>query len=91
MSATAPHVVVIGAGPVGLSAAAHLARRDLEFTVLEARSEPGASIREWGHVRLFSPWSLDIDPVAAALLAEIGWSPRPRASTPTAANWSTAM
>ncbi|WP_440074219.1 FAD-dependent oxidoreductase, partial [Streptosporangium sp. OZ121] len=31
-----PPVVVIGAGPVGLAAAAHLATRGLDFLVLEA-------------------------------------------------------
>ena len=65
---TEPHVVVIGAGPVGLTAAAHLALRRMPFTVLEAGDAVGASIRQWGHVRLFSPWAMDIDPDAAALL-----------------------
>jgi thioredoxin reductase len=70
--ATTQHVVVIGAGPVGLTAAAHLVRRGLPFTVLEAGDRPGASIREWGHVRLFSSWAMDADPLAVELLAEAG-------------------
>ena len=41
-----PHVVIIGAGPVGLSAAAHLAQRRMAFTVLEAGDQVGASIRQ---------------------------------------------
>ena len=69
---THPHVVVIGAGPVGLTAAAHLFKREIPFTVLEAGHRVGASIREWGHVRLFSPWAMDIDPDAAALLSQVG-------------------
>ena len=48
-------VVVIGAGPVGLAAAAHLAERGIAFTVLESGDAPAASVRQWGHVRLFSP------------------------------------
>ena len=66
-------VVVIGAGPVGLSAAAHLAERGLPFTVLEAGAGPAAAVRDWGHVRLFSPWRYNIDPAAARLLDTAGW------------------
>jgi glycine/D-amino acid oxidase-like deaminating enzyme len=54
-------VVVIGAGPVGLAAAAHLAERRIAFTVLEAGERPAAAVRRWGHVRLFSPWRFNID------------------------------
>jgi len=67
-------IAVIGAGPVGLAAAAHLAERGLPFVVLEAGDRPGSSVREWGHVRLFSPWRYDIDPAAAKLLADAGWN-----------------
>ncbi|MBB2946561.1 thioredoxin reductase [Actinoplanes lutulentus] len=66
-------VVVIGAGPVGLAAAAHLAERGLPFLVLEAGDNPAAAVRAWGHVRLFSPWRYDIDPAAARLLEHSGW------------------
>jgi glycine/D-amino acid oxidase-like deaminating enzyme len=51
-------VVVIGAGPVGLAAAAHLLDRGLEPLVLEAGPQVGANIAQWRHVRLFSPWCL---------------------------------
>jgi thioredoxin reductase len=67
-------VAVIGAGPVGLAAAAHLASRGIEPVVFEAGEEIGASVREWGHVRVFSPWSYNIDPAAAELLEPTGWS-----------------
>jgi thioredoxin reductase len=66
-------VVVIGAGPVGLAAAAHLTERGLPLLVLEAGDGPAAAVREWGHVRVFSPWRYDIDPAAARLLTEAGW------------------
>jgi thioredoxin reductase len=67
-------VAVIGAGPVGLAAAAHLASRGIEPVVFEAGDAVGASVREWGHVRVFSPWTYNLDPVAAELLEGTGWS-----------------
>jgi thioredoxin reductase len=67
-------VAVIGAGPVGLAAAAHLAARGIEPVVFEAGESVGASVREWGHVRVFSPWRYNADPVAADLLERTGWS-----------------
>ncbi|MEV4639880.1 FAD-dependent oxidoreductase [Actinoplanes sp. NPDC049548] len=67
-------VVIIGAGPVGLAAAAHLTERGLPFLVLEAGPSAGAAVAQWGHVRLFSPWRYDIDHAARRLLAEAGWA-----------------
>ncbi len=78
-----PPVAVVGAGPVGLAAAAHLARRGQEAVVLEAGDGPGASVREWGHVRLFSPWELCVDPVAVEMLREAGWQPPDPEALPT--------
>jgi cation diffusion facilitator CzcD-associated flavoprotein CzcO len=66
-------VAVIGAGPVGMAAAAHLAARDLDFVVIETGNAVGSSIEEWSHVRLFSPWRFNTDPTARALLDETGW------------------
>jgi len=66
-------VAVIGAGPVGLAAAAHLAERGISFTVLEAGDGPATAVRQWGHVRIFSPWRFDIDSAAARLLGDAGW------------------
>jgi len=71
-------VAVIGAGPVGLAAAAHLLRYHQPFIVLEAGSEPGAAIRQWGHVRTFSPWRYMVDGAARELLEAAGW-PAPNA------------
>ncbi|MEV4836955.1 FAD-dependent oxidoreductase [Nonomuraea sp. NPDC049486] len=67
-------VAVVGAGPVGLAAAAHLAERGLDFVVLEAGEQAGASVAQWGHVRVFSPWKYNIDPAARRLLEADGWS-----------------
>jgi FAD dependent oxidoreductase len=78
-------VVVIGAGPVGLAAAAHLLERGLEPLVLEAGDQPAAAVRSWGHVRLFSPWEYDIDAAAARLLEATGWNPPDPDELPTGA------
>lgn len=67
-------VAVIGAGPVGLAAAAQLATRGVPFVVVEAGDGVGASLRDWAHVRLFSPWRWTTDPTARELLAATGWS-----------------
>ncbi|MBO0842017.1 MAG: NAD(P)-binding domain-containing protein [Nocardioides sp.] len=79
-------VVVIGAGPQGLAAAAHLLERGLEPLVLEAGSGPGAAVADWGHVRLFSPWPELVDRAAARLIEPTGWEP-PTHGYPTGAEW----
>ncbi len=72
-------VAVIGAGPIGLAAAAHLAERGIPFTVFEVGEKAGSSIAEWGHVRLFSPWEFVTDAAATRLLDRAGWhSPNAR-------------
>ncbi len=71
-------IAIIGAGPVGLAAAAHLVERGERFVILEAGDGPGATVREWAHVRLFSPWSYVVDEAARRLLEPTGWmSPDP--------------
>ncbi len=71
--ATLP-VVIIGAGPIGLAAAANLVERGIDFTILEAGDRAAASIRLWGHTRLFSPWRHLIDPASRRLLDAAGWT-----------------
>ncbi|MFJ6853417.1 NAD(P)-binding protein [Streptomyces sp. NPDC091271] len=81
-------VVVIGAGPIGLAAAAHLVERGIEPLVLEAGPAAATAVRDWSHVRLFSTWGELTDPAAEKLLAPGGWS-RPDASTcPTGRDWT---
>ncbi|GAA1761908.1 FAD-dependent oxidoreductase [Nonomuraea bangladeshensis] len=67
-------VVVIGAGPVGLAAAAHLAERGLDFLLLEAGDRVASSVAQWGHVRVFSPYRYNIDAAARRLLEADGWT-----------------
>src|SRR6186713_1014356 len=76
-------VVVIGAGPVGLAAAVRLLERGLEPLILEAAADVAASPRDWGHVRLFSPWRYNVDKSAVELLEAAGWTAPPPDDLPT--------
>jgi thioredoxin reductase len=67
-------VVIIGAGPVGLAAAAHALSRQLNPLVLEAGPRVGDAIRQWAHVRMFSPWRFAVDGASASLLERDGWT-----------------
>jgi NADPH-dependent 2,4-dienoyl-CoA reductase/sulfur reductase-like enzyme len=66
-------VAVIGAGPVGLAAAAQLVARGLRPVIFERGESVGASLLEWAHVRVFSPWRYNIDAAARSLLDSSGW------------------
>ncbi|WP_411076056.1 NAD(P)-binding domain-containing protein [Streptomyces sp. cmx-4-7] len=85
---TALPVVVIGAGPAGLAAAAHLVDRDIEPLVLEAGPVAGTAVREWSHVRLFSRWGEVVDPAAEKLLAPTGWVKPAEDTYPSGGDWA---
>lgn len=76
-------VVVIGAGPVGLAAAVRLIERGLRPLVLEGGAEAGSAVAAWGHVRVFSPWSYNIDVAARTILEAAGWQAPNPAGLPT--------
>lgn len=79
-------IVVIGAGPQGLAAAAHLLERGLVPLVLESGDAAASATAEWGHVRLFSRWAELIDPASRRLLEPTGWT-APVQGYPTGAQW----
>ena len=66
-----PRIAILGAGPTGLDAALAAAARGDDFQVFEAAPAVGGHVRRWGHVRTFTPWSMNV-------------SPRMRAALPTA-------
>lgn len=78
-------VAVIGAGPVGLAAAAHLQTSGLPLRIFEAGEAAGTNVRAWGHVRVFSPWRYNVDAAAAKLLRASGWVAPPDGELPTGA------
>nr|WP_206323037.1 SidA/IucD/PvdA family monooxygenase [Streptomyces sp. HNM0575] len=71
-----------------MAAAVHLAAREQEPLVLEAGPGAGTAVREWGHVRLFSPWAELVDPAAEKLLAPTGWVRPDGAACPSGAEWA---
>ena len=66
-----------------MAAAAHLIRRGLPVKVYESAETVGANVRDWGHVRLFSPWEYNTDTAARALLQSHGWQEPPGKAMPT--------
>jgi hypothetical protein len=77
-------VAVLGAGPIGLAAAANLIERNLTPVILEAGIRVGAHLLEYGHVRLFSPSRYNVDPAIARLLGVTRWQTPPPEELPLA-------
>lgn len=67
------NVAIIGGGPIGMAAAAHLAEKNIAFEVFESGNSIGHNILSWGHVQLFSPWRYNMDSAAKRLLATTKW------------------
>ncbi len=78
-------VAIIGAGPIGLAAAAHLVSRHIPFIIFDAGASVGANLESYRHVQLFSPWAYNIDATAANLLEQESlWVFPPRDLLPSA-------
>lgn len=75
-------IAIIGAGPVGLAAAAHLIKNNQDFILFEAEKSVGANILTWGHVKVFSPWEYNIDKASEELLSKNGISIPDKKSIP---------
>jgi Pyridine nucleotide-disulphide oxidoreductase len=76
-------IAVIGAGPVGVSAAVHLKTRGLQFLVIEKGASAGHAMKEWGHVRVFTPWRYATDKAVVELLEKTGWKHPDKEHLPT--------
>ncbi len=77
-------VAVLGAGPVGLAAAAHLVARGFTPLILEAGAQVASNLESYRHVRLFSPWQYNVDKAARQLLMAAGWQAPDPEVLPTA-------
>jgi glycine/D-amino acid oxidase-like deaminating enzyme len=71
MPAPRRRITIVGAGPIGLECALYGARLGHEVTVLEA-GEIAHSVRSWGHVRMFSPWEMNVSALGLETLAAGG-------------------
>ena len=63
-------VAVLGAGPIGLEAALAAREHGHSVTVFERAPTVGGHVRRWGHIRLFTPWSMNVSARMAAALGE---------------------
>ena len=84
MSST--RIAILGAGPIGLEAALAAAEAGFEFTVFEAADQVAGNVRSWGHVQLFTPWSLNVSARARARLGEVDRAPPAGDECPTGAD-----
>ena len=58
MNQTSGRIAIIGGGPIGLAACAHALAHGLDPVVIEAGTGVGEHLRQWGHVRMFTPWGM---------------------------------
>ena len=75
-------LAVIGGGPIGIEAALYGARLGYRVSLYEA-AEVGAHMLSWGHVRMFSPWWMNISSLGVAALQAEGWRPPDADKCPT--------
>lgn len=68
MTENPPHIAILGSGPTGLEAALAAAQAGYPFTLYEAAPEIAGRVGSWGHVQLFTPWSMNVSPRARQAL-----------------------
>lgn len=62
-----PCIAILGAGPIGLEAALQAMSLKLPVTVYE-RGRVAENLRQWGHVRLFSPFGMNCTPLGRSTI-----------------------
>ncbi len=67
-----PHIAILGGGPTGLEAALAAAEHGYPFTLYEAAPKIAGHVRAWGHVRVFTPWQMDVSERMRKVLVEAG-------------------
>ena len=92
MSAPAPStpasesLAIVGGGPIGLEAALSALDAGLDVHVFE-RGEVGSHVAAWSHVRMFTPWRMNVGPVSRAHLGQGGWTAPDAAACPTGSEY----
>ena len=69
---TSPRIAILGAGPIGLEAGLAAADAGFDFCIYETAPHAAGNVRRWGHVRLFSPWDLNVSERMARHLEAAG-------------------
>lgn len=72
-----PRIAVLGAGPVGLEAALYARMLEYPVTIYE-RGRLAESMQRWGHVRLFSPFGMNVTTLGRAAIK----ADKPKATFP---------
>jgi thioredoxin reductase len=62
-----PRLAILGAGPIGLEAGLYAKQLQLPFTIYE-RGRTAEHLRQWGHVRLFTPFGMNVTALGRHLL-----------------------
>jgi len=75
MKSPRPRIAILGGGPTGLEAALAGAEKGFPFTIYEAAPSVAGRMREWGHVRLFTPWSMNVSERMRGALQAAGHEP----------------
>ncbi|HEX2225484.1 MAG TPA: flavoprotein [Thermoanaerobaculia bacterium] len=86
MSSSKPRIAILGAGPTGIEAALAAAEGGHPFTLYEAAPRVAGHVRDWGHVRLFTPWDLNVSPRMRRHLEAAGAEVPAGAECPTGAD-----
>lgn len=72
MNGPKPHLAILGSGPTGLEAALAAAEKGYPFTLFEKASSVAGHVTGWGHVRLFTPWGMNVSPRMRKALEDAG-------------------
>jgi hypothetical protein len=83
------HVAILGAGPIGLDAALACLEKGWPCTVYESAASVAANVTAWRHIRLFTPWSMNVSARMLAHLRAAGMQlPGPAEHCPTGAEFA---
>ena len=65
-------VAIIGAGPIGLEAALQASEAGFAVSLFEKKSI-AQNLRDWGHIKLFTPFGMNASAVGIEMLQQAGY------------------